>query len=219
MSVSETYKTSGSALLHGLVSPEVAGAMARLSAFFIARAGAGALVQPKSILDKPCYEVSSGGLPALSTFLWAMTPKIEEVTGVSLLPTYSYLRAYQQGDICRVHSDRAACEHSVSLTVAYADGIPWALAVADTPKSHENRQQKQHGEIDFGDEAYSEYMMAPGDAVIYHGIDYRHGRLAPNPNRWSVHLFMHWVDRDGPHRDQLFDGRPIAGPVDFRFPD
>lgn len=218
MNPSDAYRNGGAALLRGLVSPEIAAAMTQAIAFGIAQSGGRCLVMPESILDKACYEASSASWAVLSTFLWGMTPKIEDVVGAALLPTYSYCRVYQQGDVCRVHSDRAACEHSVSLTLAYSDGVPWPLAVADTMTTDAQRRQKQRGEADFGDEAYSEYAMQPGDAVVYHGIDYRHGRMMPNPNRWSVHLFMHWVAREGPHRDQQFDGRSMAGPVDFRFP-
>ena len=59
--------------------------------------------------------------------------------------------------------------------------------------------------------------MQVGDAVAYQGVDFRHGRTAPNPNRWSAHLFLHWVDPDGPHKDQAFDGKGIQEPVDFTF--
>ena len=47
--------------------------------------------------------------------------------------------------------------------------------------------------------------MGSGDAVMYQGVNHRHGRLQPNPNSWSAHLFLHWVDADGPHSDQAFD--------------
>ena len=57
-------------------------------------------------------------------------------------------------------------------------------------------------------------------AVLYRGVQHRHGRIKPNPNRWSAHLFLHWVDRDGPHAAQAFDvmAAPPAsdgGKVDF----
>lgn len=60
--------------------------------------------------------------------------------------------------------------------------------------------------------------MAPGDAVVYRGTDYYHGRVSPNPNRWSAHLFMHWVERDGPCRDHAFDRKSLSGPISFEFP-
>lgn len=216
MSASQAYKSGGAELLRGLLSPEVATAMAHQIAVGVARGGTRWLVPP-SIGNKPCFEVSCMEWPVLLTFLWGITPKIEEVVAARLLPTYSYFRTYQQGDVCRIHADRPACEHSLSLTLAYADGIQWALSVADAPVADDKRQTLR-GDDDFGDESHCAYAMAPGDAVIYRGFDYRHGRTMPNPNRWSAHLFMHWVERDGPHRDQQFDGKPMMGPVEFRFP-
>jgi hypothetical protein len=37
--------------------------------------------------------------------------------------------------------------------------------------------------------------MNVGDAVLYRGVNHRHGRLRPNPNAWSANLFLHWIDR------------------------
>jgi hypothetical protein len=216
MSAGETYRDGGAGLIEGLLSPEVAGALARQISVAVAKGGTRWLVPP-SIGSKPCYEASCMEWPVLLTFLWGVTPRIEQVAGARLLPTYSYFRTYQKGDVCRVHADRPACEHSLSLTLAYADGLPWALEVADARVSEAQRRTTR-GDEDFGEEAHSAYPMSPGDAVIYRGFDYRHGRTMPNPNRWSAHLFMHWVDSDGPHRDQMFDGKPMLGPVDFRFP-
>lgn len=216
MNVAERYRRGGAALVEGLLSPEVAQAMARQIAMGIAQGGRRWLVPP-SIGAKPCYEVSCMQWPALLTFLWGMTPRIEQIAGVRLLPTYSYFRTYQHGDVCRIHADRPACEHSLSLTLAYADGIVWPLEVADTPVAPAQRQTER-GDDDFGAEPHTALPMQPGDGVIYRGYDYRHGRTSGNPNRWSAHLFMHWVDRDGPYRGQAFDGKPLLGPVDFRFP-
>ena len=58
---------------------------------------------------------------------------------------------------------------------------------------------------DFGAEAFTALPMRAGDAVMYRGVNHRHGRIEPNPNLWSAHLFMHWVDVDGPHADHAFD--------------
>lgn len=216
MSAETAYRSGGAGLIEGLLAPEVAHAMARQIALGVAQGGARMLVPP-SICAKPCYEVSCMQWPVLLTFLWGMTPRIEQIAGVRLLPTYSYFRTYQHGDVCRIHADRPACEHSLSLTLAYADGLPWALEVAHTPVRDEQRQTLR-GDADFGGEAHAGFAMVPGDGVVYRGHDYRHGRTTPNPNRWSAHLFMHWVDRVGPHRDQAFDRKPLLGPVDFRFP-
>ena len=58
---------------------------------------------------------------------------------------------------------------------------------------------------DFGDEPYSAIEMQPGDAVLYRGMNLRHGRTRPNPNRWSAHLFLFWVERGGEFEQHAFD--------------
>ena len=47
--------------------------------------------------------------------------------------------------------------------------------------------------------------MKPGDAVLYRGVERRHGRVTPNPNRSSAHLFLHFVERGGKHEAHAFD--------------
>lgn len=39
----------------------------------------------------------------------------------------------------------------------------------------------------------------------------------PKPNGWSVYLFLHWVDRDGPYRDHAFDGHGVPTKANFSF--
>ena len=153
------------------------------------------------LLSKDAIEVYALHYPPMLTFLWGLTPRMALATGCDLLPTYAYFRLYQRGDICRVHSDRPACEHSLSLTVAYGDDIPWPLSVAKTPVA----VPKPIVAEDFGDDAYGSVAMQPGDGVLYQGVHRRHGRLEPNPNAWSAHLFLHWVDPTGRYADQAFD--------------
>ena len=45
-------------------------------------------------------------------------PKMEELTGVELWPTYTFYRVYKQGDILKHHTDRPACEISVTVHVS-----------------------------------------------------------------------------------------------------
>jgi hypothetical protein len=37
----------------------------------------------------------------------------------------------------------------------------------------------------------------------------------PNPNRWSAHLFLHWVERDGEFAGEAFDKQPPPARVEF----
>ncbi|HEX6742354.1 MAG TPA: hypothetical protein VF079_11245 [Sphingomicrobium sp.] len=159
-----------------------------------------AFVSQTGLLTKPAIEVYSRQYAPMATFHWALTPTAAEVAGCELIPTYAYFRAYQQGDVCLVHSDRHACEHSLSLVLYLADHKPWALSV-----EHRRIDQMEPVQPDFGEQAFTALPMRAGDAVMYRGVEHRHGRLEPNPNAWSAHLFMHWVDANGPHADHAFD--------------
>lgn len=205
------YRERGSTLLPALYAPEVMQALTYQVSRQVQAAG-DRLLRSGPLVDRPCPELSGLQWPVLLTFLWGLTPRIEAEVGRTLLPTYSYFRLYRQGDRCRVHADRRACEHSLSLTLAYSDALPWTLSVADEPSDPSAATSIDEG---FGAAPRQDYAMRAGDAVLYRGIDHRHGRVEPNPNRWSAHLFMHWVERDGAHRDCAFDGKPTTGEAQF----
>ncbi len=215
MKIEGDYREDGYALVRELVPVGVTRAFMALMRRRIPPGPLPITPDDSPILNRPAFEIYGHALPAMKTFLWGLTPAMEQVAGTRLIPTYDYFRIYQRGDICRVHRDRPACEHSLSLTLEYSDGAEWALEVG-------HQGTKGPGDIfsdDFGDEPSSMLMMNVGDAVAYRGVDARHGRTRPNPNRWSAHLFLHWVDPDGPHADQAFDGAGIANMVDFQFPE
>src|SRR3546814_17209995 len=88
------------------------------------------------------------------------------------LPSYDYFRIYRKDDICRVHSDRPSCEHSVSLTLAYSDDLPWPIEVGSVRVDGEGPCFE-----DLGDAPFSATAMKPGDAVLYRGIDLRPVRM------------------------------------------
>jgi hypothetical protein len=153
------------------------------------------------LLSKDAIEIYAHHYTPMLSFLWGLTPRVSQVAGCELLPTYAYFRLYQKGDICRVHSDRPACEHSLSLTLLCSDKVPWSLSVS----TESDASPRPIVEDDFASQPYGTVSMLSGDAVMYKGVHHRHGRLDANPNAWSAHLFMHWVDAAGPYRDQAFD--------------
>jgi hypothetical protein len=165
----------------------------------------GALRRESDLLKRDAVELYGMHYAPMAAFLWGMTPAISAHVGRDLLPTYSYFRVYRQGDILRVHSDRYSCEHSVSLLLAASDEKPWALEIGE----NHIETPKQRADADFGDENYASVPMSAGDAVLYQGVHRLHGRMTPNPNRWSAHLFLHWVDVDGPYAQHAFDGQQI----------
>jgi hypothetical protein len=207
-----SYASDGYELLPGLVQADVAGAYLRLLKRAIDKAAQPPLEAPSPVLTKKTYEIYAQQYLPMQTFLWGLTPAIRKITGLDLVPTYAYTRIYQKGDVLRVHTDREACEHSLSLTLEYSDGLRWPLDMG--------RDRHEHGyplQDTFGGLPYVSLRMNAGDAVLYKGFHHAHGRLIPNPNRWSAHMFLHWVNRKGPFADQAFDGIDLGGKIDFTF--
>jgi hypothetical protein len=202
----EAYRQDGYVAMPQILPREVAtGFLARFTQD-LAKMGIplDRLNTPSPLLRQPAPEIHGTRYPPLATLHWGMTSAVIEVVGEPLLPTYAYFRLYRHGDTCKVHGDRGSCEHSLSLTLAYSDDQPWALEVSsarvDDPYLRTDDRFRP-------DEPHSGVAMEPGDAVLYQGVHHHHGRTTPNPNRWSAHLFMHWVARDGPYAQNAFDGQ------------
>jgi hypothetical protein len=206
MRVIGNYQADGYTKVEQLIAPEVAATLLRQMEVDLAAAGRpfDTFVQSQPLMRRPTVEVSGHFYRPLTTFLWGLTPIISELTGADLLPSYDYFRIYQQGDICRLHSDRPSCEHSASLTLAYSDGRPWNFEIGSVDMDGPDYLRE-----DFGEEPFSSIEMMPGDAALYRGTTRRHGRIAPNPNQWSAHLFLHWVERGGPHEAHAFDAERV----------
>jgi hypothetical protein len=208
MKVHGNYVVDGYAFIEGLVPPEVAAAM-----LGCVGAGLGGAdnsfpgFQNREILTRqPTVEIPGHSFLPMLTFLWGLTPIVCELTGCDLLPSFDYFRIYQKGDICRLHTDRPSSEHSLSMTLRYSDDQPWALDIARLPSDAPVSTLDE----DFGEDAYSSFEMKPGDAVLYRGVERRHGRITPNPNNLSAHLFLHWVERGGKYEDHAFDSARLA---------
>ena len=214
MKVIGSYQDDGYAHLQGLIPAEVARAFMQSLKEDV---GPGAIPLSRvrdhaNLLRRPAFEIYGPQYKPMLYFLWGLTPIVSSIVGWELLPSYDYFRIYREGDVCRVHSDRYSCEHSLSLTLDYSDGETWDLQVG-----RDRVEPSSRVEDDFGSEPFSSIKMEVGDAVLYQGVHHRHGRLTPNPNAWSAHLFLHWVDRDGPYREHAFDGRARSEKVNFSF--
>ncbi len=214
MKVEGSYRDTGFAHLRGLIPVEVTDAFLRRLKQDLAldRVDLSGVTQHPNLLKRAAFEVYGRQYPPMLQFLWGLTPIVSQLVGRDLLPTYDYFRIYREGDVCMVHSDRQACEHSLSLTLDYSDGIAWDLEVG-TVRSEPSARVTD----DFGAEPHAAIAMEVGDAVLYEGVHHRHGRMTPNPNGWSAHLFLHWVDRDGPYRGQALEGETSRAKADFHF--
>jgi hypothetical protein len=120
---------------------------------------------------------------------------MEEINGQPLLPTYSYARVYQPGEVLEYHTDRPACEISISINLGQSgDDFRWPLWYANPDNIAERGPA----------------VLDPGDALMYHGMIVPHWRDKFEPPRdddWQTQCFLHYVNKIGPHANQEFDGR------------
>jgi hypothetical protein len=146
-----------------------------------------------SVLDRQTDEQMPNALTVMAhdivfeTLQERLWPIIEKSVGESLTPTYSYARLYHNDDCLTKHTDRPACEVSVTLQLGRSHHYSWPIYM--------------------GGERFD---LAEGDAVIYPGCDIEHWRdpcAGPN-NYYSGQVFMHFVKTNGKHADQANDERP-----------
>ena len=127
----------------------------------------------------------------MESLLLHLQPAMEQITGLSLLPTYSFLRNYETGAVLTRHTDRHACEISASLTLAYDAPQPWPIWL-------QTRQEPRS------------ITLHPGDMLVYKGRELPHWRESFDGNYW-IQVFFHYVDANGPLASYKFDGRDGLG--------
>jgi len=127
------------------------------------------------------------GTVTFDKLLEDLLPHFEKACGKRLYPTYSYARLYKPGEELKKHKDRPACEISATVTLGF-EGDVWSIYMAGN-------------KVD----------MQVGDAVLYRGMEVEHWREKYTEGQWQAQVFLHYVDADGPHADQKYDGREYLG--------
>ena len=125
----------------------------------------------------------------METLLVKMLPVMKEHTGLDLIPTYSYARAYKKGDELKRHKDRPSCEISTTLNLG---GDQWSIFI--------------EGE---------KVLLDIGDMLVYSGCDLEHWR-EPFEGNICGQVFLHYNHLNGKFSDKnKFDGRPMLGLPSF----
>lgn len=112
------------------------------------------------------------------------TPEVSSVIGETVLPTYSYARVYKNDSVLSRHTDRDACE--ISLTLHLHGDASWPIWI-ETP-SGESRC------VD----------LSPGDAMVYLGKIAPHWRDVYEGDYYSQ-VFLHYVRSQGDCSYTYFD--------------
>jgi predicted 2-oxoglutarate/Fe(II)-dependent dioxygenase YbiX len=129
------------------------------------------------------------GHPIFDSLLEQLQPHFENVLNKKLHPTYAYARLYKPNEELKIHTDRPACEISATITLGF-DGKQWPIYMGD-------KDDKSDG---------NEILMNVGDAVLYRGMEKYHWRNKFE-GEWQAQVFLHYVDANGKHANQKYDGR------------
>lgn len=113
--------------------------------------------------------------------LW---PVLEQIMGEELIPTYAYARLYSNGDVLERHTDRPACEVSITIQLGRSHHYAWPIYMGE-----------------------HRFDLAEGDGVIYSGCDIEHWRdRCDGPDGYySGQVFLHFVRKHGQYISEVGD--------------
>ena len=135
------------------------------------------------------------GDPLMDTILNESSDKLGEIIGYNLTPTYTYTRLYMKGDQLKKHKDRPSCELSATLSLRIPEG-------ESINSIYFCRNEDESGVIGV--------KLNPGDLCLYSGCDLFHWRK-PFTQDWYLQSFLHYVNADGPYKNNVYDGRKFLG--------
>ena len=144
--------------------------------------------------------------PVMETLLMKVRPKMQQETGMQLIPTYSYARIYKKGDILKRHKDRPSCEISCTLNLG---GDPWPIFIDGTGSN--NVINEEQNLIKFNAPEGTKVLLEVGDMLVYSGCELEHWR-EPFEGENCGQVFLHYNHVNGPFADKnRFDKRPMLG--------
>jgi len=107
----------------------------------------------------------------METLLMKVLPRMEDETGLNLIPTYSYARLYKQGDILKRHKDRPSCEISTTI---HLGGDKWSIFMDPTGSDNVVDEYKNIHKPNAP--KGNEVILDIGDMLVYSGCDLEHWR-------------------------------------------
>jgi len=145
--------------------------------------------------DDQCpSSLSLGDDAALDAVLEWIRPEVSRLVGFELAPTYSYTRQYAKGEVLTRHTDRAACEISVTVSIQIPKGAGPSVVYLKPPHFNETKVE-----------------MYEGDGCVYAGTEVEHWRDRFRRGGY-IQLFLHYIAKRGRNYPKLvFDGRPCLG--------
>ena len=144
----------------------------------------------------------------METLLMYMIPIMKQRTGLELIPTYSYTRLYEKGNILHRHKDRPSCEISTTL---HLGGDEWPIYMDPTGTDSILSERETTTVVKPGAPKGVRVDLKVGDMLIYSGCDLEHWR-EPFQGNVCSQVFLHYNHANGPFaKTNLFDKRPMLG--------
>jgi hypothetical protein len=131
-------------------------------------------------IDKQSFSPSWYHDSVMTGLLDIKLPVVEKKSKLKLFPTYTYWRYYVYGATLDKHTDRHACEISVTACIKKYDD--WPIIVED-----------------------KKFELNEGDAILYNGVLQKHWRPGIYKGSGMAQVFLHYVDQNGPYKDHAYD--------------
>jgi len=145
----------------------------------------------------------------METLLYFLTPHMEQHTGLSLAPTYSYYRVYRPGNELPRHIDRPSCEISATICLGvnykHVDkNYNWGIYI--DPIGSGNSENNIY--IALNNKGIKVEQL-PGDVLIYKGCENEHWRdkFTAGVGSYQVQGFFHYVNKNGPFYPECANDR------------
>jgi hypothetical protein len=127
----------------------------------------------------------------METLLMKTLPVMQKETGLELVPTYSYARAYKKGDILKRHKDRPSCEISTTI---HLGGDQWSIFIDPTGSNNVIDEYKNIHKPDAPQGVKIDLDI--GDMLVYSGCELEHWREQFQGNV-CVQVFLHYNHVNG----------------------
>jgi len=133
-------------------------------------------------LDSQSFSPAWYNDPLMTGLLDIKLPIVEKESNLKLFPTYAYWRYYVFGAILKKHTDRPACEISVTACIKKYDN--WPIVIEGTS-----------------------FELKEGDAVLYAGCDQKHWRSGVYKGEGMAQVFFHYVNKNGIYQNYAYDSK------------
>ena len=142
----------------------------------------------KSVNNSASYQTLDGNIfspcwnndPLMNALLETKLSFVEKESKLKLFPTYAYWRYYVFGATLPLHSDRPACEVSITACVKKYDN--WPIIIKN-----------------------NSFEIEEGDGLLYAGCAQKHKRPGVYKGEGMAQVFFHYVDQNGPFTHHQYD--------------